>query len=84
MSNENKFNLDESLVTVSRRKIFCKKEVFSSWNTPQLAALIEILKILPIYLTMPAFSYSFLKKVEHRLFNEDKWGMFGLIVLEKG
>ena len=35
-------------------------------------------------LTMPAFSYSFWKKVEHRLFNEEKWGMFGLIVLEKG
>ena len=35
-------------------------------------------------LTMPAFSYSFWRKVEHRLFNEEKRGMFGLIVLEKG
>jgi len=34
-------------------------------------------------LTMLAFSYSFWKKVEHGLFNKDKWGMFGLIVLEK-
>jgi len=35
-------------------------------------------------LTMPVFSYSFWKKVEQGLFNEEKWGMFGLIVLEKG
>jgi len=35
-------------------------------------------------LTMPVFSYSLWKKVEQGLFNEEKWGMFGLIVLEKG
>jgi len=35
-------------------------------------------------LTMPAFSYLFWKKVEQGLFNEEKLGMFGLIVLEKG
>jgi len=35
-------------------------------------------------LTMLVFSYSFWKKMEHGLFNEEKWGMFGLIVLEKG
>ena len=34
-------------------------------------------------LTMPAFSYSFWKKVEQVLFSEEKKGMFGLIVLEK-
>jgi len=34
-------------------------------------------------LTMPAFSYLFWKKVERRLFNEEKKGMFGLVVLDK-
>ena len=34
-------------------------------------------------ITMPAFSYSFWKKVEQKLFNKEKKGMFGLVVLEK-
>lgn len=34
-------------------------------------------------LAMPAFSYSFWKKVEQGLFNNEKKGMFGLVVLEK-
>jgi len=31
----------------------------------------------------PSFSYLFWKKAEKTLVNRNKWGMFGLIVLEK-
>ncbi|MDO9546777.1 MAG: methyltransferase domain-containing protein [Pelolinea sp.] len=34
-------------------------------------------------ISMPAFSFPFWKRVEKIFFNTKKWGMFGLIVLEK-
>ena len=67
------------------RKIF--EEKYPALKIKEIQPIMPILYLLSGGLenkiSMPAFLYSFCKKVEHILFNEEEYGMFSLIVLEK-
>jgi len=67
------------------RKIF--EEKYPALRIKEISPMMPLIYLLSggfkNGLTMPAISYSFWKKVEHGLLNEEKRGMFGLVVLEK-
>ena len=67
------------------RKIF--EEMYPSLEIKEINPLMPFIYLLSggfkNKLSMPAFTYSFWKKVEQGFFNNEKKGMFGLVVLEK-